>query len=147
MLNHFEFGHDFKNVRLFLWVHVRPPTQKGSRSVVSPAKNIRCNGVLLTYILTSEHHFRVPMFSHLLPCPLGNHFFKFLKQVLELAKISQIMATELSRLTCFTEEVQRYHHNLLRFGVPVSLLYFWRRIPESDLFSHSHLAKHAQVVG
>lgn len=43
-------------------------------------------------------------------------FFKFLKQVLELTKISQIMTTELSRLTCFTE-VQRYHHNLLRFGV------------------------------
>lgn len=67
VLNPFKFDHDFKNVRFVLRIHLRP-------SVVSPAKKTWYSGVLLTCVLTSEHHFGVPMFSHLLPCPLGNFF-------------------------------------------------------------------------
>lgn len=74
VLNHFEFHHDFKNYRFVLWVHVKPSPQKGSRSV-SPAKKACYSGVLLTCLLTSEHHSGVPMFSHLLHCPLGNWVF------------------------------------------------------------------------
>lgn len=115
VLNHFEFDHNFKIVIFVLWVHLRSSTQKGSRSVASPAKKTCYSGVLLTSILTSELHFGAPMFSHLLCCPLGNCFFKFWKQVLKIAKMRQFMATELSRLMCFKKEMQKYHHNLLRF--------------------------------
>lgn len=108
VLSRFEFDHDFKSVRFVLWVHLRPSAQKGSRSVVSPTKQTCCGGVLLTCILTSEHHFGVPMFRHFLCCPLENCLFKFWKQVLEIAKMSQIMATELSRLMCFKKEMQKY---------------------------------------
>lgn len=95
---------------------LRSSTQKGSRSVVSPTKKTCYSAVLLTYDLISGHHFGVLRFSHVLRCPLGNWFFEFWKQVLEIAKMSQITATELSRLTCFNKQMQTYHYNLLRFG-------------------------------
>lgn len=69
MLNCFELEYYFKNVRFVLWVHLRPCAQKGSRSIVSPAKKTCYTGVLLAHVLTSGYLFGVPILSHLLCCP------------------------------------------------------------------------------